>query len=44
MRRSIVLGIGTQTLLATSDGLWVGSDTEGLGGERHARIGLLPRA
>lgn len=35
-------GIGTQVLYANADGLWIGSDTEGLGGERHARLGMFP--
>ncbi|MEZ5192789.1 MAG: hypothetical protein R2734_09850 [Nocardioides sp.] len=29
-------------LLATEDGLWVGSDTEWIQGERRARIAFLP--
>jgi hypothetical protein len=35
-------GIGARALLATPTGLLVGSDTEYLGGERHARLALLP--
>ncbi|MGH3713872.1 MAG: PKD domain containing protein [Micromonosporaceae bacterium] len=35
-------GIGVQCLLATTDGLWVGSDTDQLGREYHARIGFFP--
>jgi hypothetical protein len=35
-------GIGARALLATPNGLLVGSDTENLGGERHERLGLLP--
>jgi Domain of unknown function (DUF5122) beta-propeller len=35
-------GVGARALLATPYGLLVGSDTENLGGERHARLGLLP--
>lgn len=36
-------GYGASALLATPEGLYVGSDTERLGGEFHARIGLFPR-
>ncbi|MEZ5094817.1 MAG: hypothetical protein R2731_00935 [Nocardioides sp.] len=35
-------GIGVFDLLATEDGLWVGSDTEWIQGERRARIAFLP--
>ncbi|MFZ0324146.1 MAG: hypothetical protein WAN48_08460 [Actinomycetes bacterium] len=35
-------GVGAQELVATTRGLYVGSDTEKLGGEYHARLGLLP--
>lgn len=35
-------GVGARALLATPYGLLVGSDTENLGGEHHARLGLLP--
>ena len=35
-------GVGAQGLLATSSGLWVGSDTDSLGGEYHARLGFFP--
>ena len=37
-------GVGAQALHATAQGLWVGSDTNSLGGERHARIAFLPLA
>jgi hypothetical protein len=35
-------GIGARALLATPIGLLVGSDTEYLAGERHARLGMFP--
>ena len=35
-------GLGAQSLLATDDGLWVGSDTDKIGNEYHAKIALLP--
>jgi hypothetical protein len=35
-------GRGAAALLATSSGLWVGSDTTWLGGFYHARIGFFP--
>jgi hypothetical protein len=35
-------GIGTEELVATRRGLYVGSDTEELGGEFHGRLGLFP--
>jgi hypothetical protein len=35
-------GVGVEELLANSDGLYLGSDTERLGGEYHARLGLFP--
>lgn len=35
-------GVGVQCLLATPGGLWVGSDTDQLGREYHARIGVFP--
>jgi hypothetical protein len=35
-------GVGAFTLVATADGLWVGSDTEWIGGEYHPRIALFP--
>jgi hypothetical protein len=37
-------GVGVFALLATSDGLWLGSDTRRLAGERHERIGMFPLA
>ncbi|WP_162259877.1 PKD domain-containing protein [Nocardioides sp. Soil777] len=37
-------GVGAQALHATPQGLWVGSDTNSLGGERHARIAFMPLA
>lgn len=35
-------GVGAEELVANSDGLYIGSDTESLGGEFHARLGLFP--
>lgn len=35
-------GVGVRAFLATPAGLWVGSDTDSLGREYHARIGLFP--
>lgn len=35
-------GVGVKALLATPGGLWVGSDTDQLGREYHARIGMFP--
>jgi hypothetical protein len=35
-------GVGAFSLLATNDGLWVGSDTEWIGGEYHPRLALFP--
>ncbi|GAA2530562.1 delta-60 repeat domain-containing protein [Pilimelia columellifera] len=35
-------GVGTQALVASSAGLFIGSDTETLAGERHARLGHFP--
>ena len=35
-------GHGVETLIATSSGLWVGSDTDQLGHEYHGRIGMFP--
>jgi hypothetical protein len=37
-------GVGAQALFATSQGLWVGSDTVDIGGERHGRVALMPLA
>jgi len=35
-------GVGVEEMVATSRGLYVGSDTTRLGGEYHARIGFFP--
>lgn len=35
-------GVGAEELVANADGLHIGSDTESLGGEYHARLGLFP--
>lgn len=35
-------GVGAQALLATDQGLWVGSDTLKIGDEWHARVALMP--
>ena len=37
-------GYGVYGFALTSHGLWVGSDTTMLGGQQHARLGLLPIA
>ncbi len=37
-------GYGVYDFLATSEGLWVGSDTDTLGSEYHPRIGFFPLA
>jgi hypothetical protein len=37
-------GVGAQALFATSQGLWVGSDTTMIGGERRGRVALMPLA
>jgi hypothetical protein len=35
-------GVGAEELVAQAEGLYIGSDTEELGGEYHARLGLFP--
>jgi hypothetical protein len=35
-------GVGAQALVSAPEGLYVGSDTDRLGGEYHARIGMFP--
>ena len=35
-------GAGAYALVPTADGLWVGSDTDQLGGEYHGRLALCP--
>jgi hypothetical protein len=37
-------GVGAFALYSTPQGLWVGSDTDRLGGEFHARLGMFPTA
>jgi hypothetical protein len=37
-------GEGASALLATAAGLWVGSDTNYIGGEYHARLAFMPAA
>ncbi|MCB0907395.1 MAG: hypothetical protein KDB63_09795 [Nocardioidaceae bacterium] len=37
-------GVGVFDMLATDDGLWLGSDTKFFGGERRQRIAFLPLA
>jgi hypothetical protein len=37
-------GVGAQALYATDQGLWVGSDTNQIGGQTHDRIALMPLA
>jgi hypothetical protein len=37
-----VRGVGAQAFLATSDGLWVGSDTTLIANQRRGRIALMP--
>jgi hypothetical protein len=38
------LGEGVFSLVATADGLWVGNDTDLIGGEYHARLAFFPVA
>ncbi len=35
-------GVGAEELVANVDGLYIGSDTDQLGGEFHGRLGLFP--
>jgi hypothetical protein len=35
-------GVGAEELVTNAEGLYVGSDTESLGGEYHARLGRFP--
>jgi hypothetical protein len=35
-------GVGAEELVANTEGLYIGSDTESLGGEFHGRLGLFP--
>jgi hypothetical protein len=37
-------GVGAFALYSTTQGLWIGSDTDQLGGEFHARLGMFPTA
>lgn len=37
-------GVGAQALYATDQGLWVGSDTDRIGGELRPRLALMPLA
>jgi len=37
-------GVAAYALLATSQGLWIGSDTELIAGERRSRVALMPLA
>jgi beta-propeller uncharacterized protein DUF5122 len=36
--------VGVYTFVGTGDGLWVGSDSDRLGGENHPKLGFLPLA
>ncbi|WP_051108842.1 PKD domain-containing protein [Actinomadura flavalba] len=38
------LGVGVFDLLATSEGLWMGSDTDEAGGEWHQKLAMFPLA
>jgi len=38
------LGEGVFSLVGTADGLWVGNDTDQIGGEYHARLAFFPVA
>jgi len=38
------LGEGVFSLVGTADGLWVGNDTDQIGGETHARLAFFPVA
>lgn len=37
-------GVGAQAMYVTPQGLWVGSDTNQIGGELHSRVAFLPLA
>jgi hypothetical protein len=37
-------GEGTWAMVTTPDGLWVGSDTDSIGGEYHGKLAFLPLA